>query len=312
MTKSIIRRWVSVLGLVILTFAITAANPTDSTARKHKNHASGGRVTKVHGKIAHNGRKSKHDRYARLSRHDRKVHAQAALSTRQKDEIVQKIRDLAKATPGGDSLMVGSAEIQSQIAEAAREEQAEDDVNVTIEQFFKGRGQSPLEPTVPVERTQDFTLYDETDPSRAAQRSDIMAEIIDWMGTRYVFGGLDRTGIDCSAFTREVFQKSFGVELPRTAYMQWQLGEPVEKQDLKFGDLVFFHTAGYAPITHVGIYIGEGLFANAACSKGVTVGSLSSTYWTKHYAGAKRLFANSGLASRQAPSTNGMALSEGQ
>jgi cell wall-associated NlpC family hydrolase len=309
MTRKIIRRWVSVLGLVILTFAITAATPTDSTARKHKN----GRVSKAHGKIAHNGRKTKHDRYARISRHGRKAHAaDAALSIREKDEIVQKIRDLAKATPGGDSLLVGSADVQSQIAEAAREEQAEDDVNVSIEQFFKDRGQSPLQPTVPVERTQDFTLYDETDPSRAAQRSDIMAEIIDWMGTRYVFGGLDRSGIDCSAFTREVFQKSFGVELPRTAYMQYQLGESVDKSELKFGDLVFFHTAGYAPITHVGIYIGEGLFANAACSKGVTVGSLTSTYWSKHYAGAKRLFANSGLASRQAPSASGMALSEGQ
>jgi cell wall-associated NlpC family hydrolase len=309
MTIQIIRRCASVLTVLLIALAITAGKPTDAAARKHKAASA----KKTHGKIAHNGRKSKHDRYARLSRHGRKAHAvSVALSTKEKDEIVQKIRDLAKATPGGDSLMVGSADVQSQIAEAAREEQAEDDVNVSIEQFFKERGQSPLEPTVPVERTQDFTLYDQTDPTRAAQRSDIMAEIIDWMGTRYVFGGLDRSGIDCSAFTREVFQKSFGVELPRTAYMQYQLGEPVDKNDLKFGDLVFFHTAGYAPITHVGIYIGEGLFANAACSKGVTVGSLTSTYWSKHYAGAKRLFANSGLASRQAPSTDGMALSEGQ
>src|SRR5205085_6615586 len=129
------------------------------------------------------------------------------------------------ATPGGDSLAAAltPAEIESQIAEAAREEQAEDDISVSIEQFFKsgGRDTAGLDPNILRERSQDFTLYDESDPSRAAQRSDIMAEIIDWIGTRYEFGGGDRSGIDCSAFTREVFQRSFGIELPRTAYMQW-------------------------------------------------------------------------------------------
>jgi cell wall-associated NlpC family hydrolase len=130
-----------------------------------------------------------------------------------------------------------------------------------------------------------------------------MAEIINWIGTRYSFGGVDRCGIDCSAFTREVFDKAFGLDLPRTAYMQSQMGDPVEKEKLQFGDLVFFKTAGYAPITHVGIYIGEGLFANAACSRGVTVASLESEYWAKHYVSARRLVANNGLASATVPET---------
>ena len=86
-----------------------------------------------------------------------------------------------------------------------------------------------------------------------------MQHIIDWVGTRYHFGGLSRDGIDCSAFTREVFRTSFNVDLPRTANMQSVLGSSVNKSGLKFGDLVFFHTAGYAKVTHVGIYVGEGL-----------------------------------------------------
>src|SRR5436190_10088053 len=132
MTELIIRRWVSVLAVLLIALTITAGKPTDATARKHKN----GRVTKTHGKIAHNGRHSKADRYARLSRHGKKGRSsKLALNSIEKDEIVQKIRDLAKATPGGDSLLVGSSEVQSQIAEAAREEQAEDDVNVSIEEF---------------------------------------------------------------------------------------------------------------------------------------------------------------------------------
>lgn len=323
MTQKIIRRWVSVLSLVLLAIAITSATAADTSARTHKHGRK--QVTshvKTHvtslphgkqGKIAQNARHKGH-RYARLSQRRHHSHvAQKALTTEEKQEIVQKIRDLSKVSVG-DTAPLQSAEIQSEIAQAAREEQAEDDVAVSIEQFFKARpgatGDTTMNPELVRERSKDFTLYDETDPTRAAQRSDIMAEIIDWIGTRYEFGGGTRTGIDCSAFTREVFQRAFGLELPRTAYMQWQLGESVSRDGLQFGDLVFFKTAGYAPITHVGIYIGEGLFANAACSRGVTVGSLESSYWSKRFAGAKRLFSNSGVASNISRSTsNTMALS---
>jgi cell wall-associated NlpC family hydrolase len=115
---------------------------------------------------------------------------------------------------------------------------------------------------------------------------------------------MGRAGIDCSAFTREVYAKSFGVELPRTANLQSRLGETIRKDELQFGDLVFFKTAKYAPVTHVGIYIGEGLFANAASSKGVSLASLDSKYWSKRYLNGKRLFTNSALASRATKSGN--------
>ena len=141
-------------------------------------------------------------------------------------------------------------------------------------------------------------LFDEGDPKVASTRSDVMQHIIDWVGTRYHYGGLSRDGIDCSAFTREVFRKSFNVDLPRTACMQSVLGNPVHKEALKFGDLVFFHTSGRAKISHVGIYVGEGLFANASCSRGVTVSSLESKYWAKRFLFAKRLFTNTSTAQK--------------
>jgi cell wall-associated NlpC family hydrolase len=321
-----------------------AATTTTSAARNHTTRRHG-----KHGRIVQNaGHRMKGHRFARLSRHRMNAHPhvpQRALTTQEKSEIVQKIRQLAE-TPttgtsianvsdvsagnsfsGDDSVVAAEAsspDIQSQIAEAAKEEQAEDNVEVSLDKYFKARpGASgatsadpsdamaaALDPAMDAERLPDVTLFDETDPSRAAQRSDVMAEIIDWIGTRYVFGGENRAGIDCSAFTRAVFSKSFGIELPRTAFDQSQLGDPVNKSDLQFGDLVFFKTAGYAPITHVGIYIGEGLFANAACSRGVTVASLESEYWSKHYVEARRLFSNSGMAAANA-SPVGSALADG-
>jgi cell wall-associated NlpC family hydrolase len=291
--------------LILFALLLVSATTTGAAARNHSSGRHGIHAGKSRHSARHQGK-----RYAKLSRHHV---VQKALTSKEKQDVIQKIEQLAKASvvPDGsaasdDSVVAAEAnslDIQSQIAEAAKEEQAEDNVDASIEQFFKARPgaiDANINPDTLRERQQDFTLYDESNPRVTAQRSDIMAQIIDWIGTRYVFGGENRGGIDCSAFTREVFQKAFGLELPRTAYMQSQLGDEVRKQDLQFGDLVFFRTARYAPITHVGIYIGEGLFANAACSRGVTVASLSSKYWSEHYIGARRLFTNSSLASTNA------------
>jgi probable lipoprotein NlpC len=298
----------------------------------------------THRKIAQNAHRTHGKHFARLSRHHRTP--QRPLTNQEKDDIVQKIRTLAKSSAGTDETLATtsaqpntalrasskddsviaaeakSPDVQAQIAEAAKEERAEDNVDISLDNYFKARPDASastsgeqssamadaLNPAAEVERQQDFTLSDENDPNRAAQRSDVMAEIINWIGTRYEFGGEDRSGIDCSSFTRQVFGKAFGLDLPRTAYEQSQLGDPVTKDALQFGDLVFFKTARYAPITHVGIYIGEGLFANAACSRGVTVASLEDTYWSAHYVGARRLLANNGTASVIQPSDKSMAV----
>ena len=324
MIQKTIRRFGVVVSLAVFALLLVAATTIDSAARTHKagRHTGSKRmIGHASGKSAHNARHAKHGKHSARLSHRMTHHPHHAsskpLTSVEKDEMIEKIKELAKSSVISDDSLIASekqsADIQSQIAEAAKEEQAEDDVDVSIEQFFKARPgatDAELSPDVARERQQDFTLFDESDPAHAAQRSDIMAEIIDWIGTRYTFGGESRMGIDCSAFTREVFSQAFGVELPRTAYMQWQIGDPINREQLQFGDLVFFKTARYAPITHVGIYIGEGLFANAACSRGVTVASLSSTYWEKRYVGARRLFSNSGLASAKQPATLPMAANE--
>jgi cell wall-associated NlpC family hydrolase len=302
MTQTIIRRFTPVVSLVV---ALLLMSSTGVSA-KHR-----------HGAVRKASHSSKHSpkgkRYAKLSHKHGHVATSKPLSLEEKQEMVDKIKELAKSSLVEPSTTVDSnaasqSEIEAELAQAAKEEAEEDDVDVSIEQFFRARPgaiDADLSPDVARERQNDYTLYDESDPDVAAHRSDIMEQIIDWIGTRYEFGGENRGGIDCSAFTRAVFEKAFGLDLPRTAVAQSQLGENVSKERLQFGDLVFFKTARYASITHVGIYIGEGLFANAACSKGVSVASLSSKYWSKHYIGAKRLFANSASAGKlqQAPNS---------
>jgi cell wall-associated NlpC family hydrolase len=116
----------------------------------------------------------------------------------------------------------------------------------------------------------------------------MMREISKMMGVSYKLGGMDENGIDCSAYTMTVYRNSISRQLPRSSAEQYKIGIPVDYNDLKFGDLVFFDTTG-DPASHVGIYLGDDLFAHASVSLGVTISSLESFYFKKRYNGARRI-----------------------
>jgi lipoprotein Spr len=128
-------------------------------------------------------------------------------------------------------------------------------------------------------------------------KQSMMNAIMEWLGTRYHFGGTGRTGIDCSAFVRAVFASSANLVLPRTAQSQIEVGQRIRNvEDLQFGDLVFFHTARHAYVSHVGIYLGNNLFAHSSSRFGVTVSPLNSDYYSSHLVGARRLTENDVVA----------------
>ena len=101
-------------------------------------------------------------------------------------------------------------------------------------------------------------------------------------------GDEDMSGMDCSGYTMVVYEKSMKRDLPRTSAEQYRVGSAIMRDQLQFGDLVFFNTTG-DPASHVGIYIGDDLFAHASVSLGVTISSLQSTYYNKRYQGARRI-----------------------
>ena len=110
-----------------------------------------------------------------------------------------------------------------------------------------------------------------------------------YLGIRYVLGGNGNGGIDCSSYTMNVFRQ-MGVNLPRTAAAQWRTGSAVSRRDLRAGDLVFFNTMGRTA-SHVGIYMGDGMMANANSYKGRTVVEplFANSYWANRYDGARRV-----------------------
>lgn len=115
-----------------------------------------------------------------------------------------------------------------------------------------------------------------------------MDKVIDKaIGTKYVSGGISTNGFDCSGFTMYVFDK-IGIDLPHQSGSQYQMGSAISRDEIRPGDLVFFNTTGKG-VSHVGIYVGEGKFAHASSSRGVTISSLSDSYYVNRYVGAKRI-----------------------
>jgi cell wall-associated NlpC family hydrolase len=96
------------------------------------------------------------------------------------------------------------------------------------------------------------------------------------------------TGFDCSGFVHYVFDRALGLDLPSDSASQFNAGARVDRGGLKMGDLVFFRTKGRR-ISHVGIYLDNGLFIHSPSSgKRVRIDHLAETYWAKRYVGAKR------------------------
>jgi cell wall-associated NlpC family hydrolase len=130
-----------------------------------------------------------------------------------------------------------------------------------------------------LERISSFT-------DRAAQ---VAIEALSLVGIRYRYGGNSpEQGLDCSGLVRYVFREA-GTELPRTSNEMSQRGQPVDKQDLQPGDLVFFNTLNRA-FSHVGIYLGNNQFIHApSTGRNVRVENMDMAYWKARFNGARRV-----------------------
>ena len=119
--------------------------------------------------------------------------------------------------------------------------------------------------------------------------SDVVRTAYAYRGTPYRYGSSGRGSFDCSGFTSYIYGKK-GVSLPHSAKGQFEQGHHVSRDEMKPGDLVFFHTVT-SGISHVGMYVGNGKFVHCSSrrSGGVRVDNLDSGYYSKAFRGARRV-----------------------
>src|SRR3954468_1466983 len=100
------------------------------------------------------------------------------------------------------------------------------------------------------------------------------------VGDAYVYGAAGPSAFDCSGLMMAAWAQA-GVGLPHSSSAQMGSGTPVSQSQLQPGDLVFY----YSPVSHVGMYIGNGQIVHAANpSSGVTTAPVNSM----PYSGAVR------------------------
>jgi len=114
-----------------------------------------------------------------------------------------------------------------------------------------------------------------------------------YLGTRYLFGGTNKSGIDCSGLLYVSFKENGITNIPRIAQEFARLGSIIiNTNDIKSGDLVFF-TNTYKTsklVTHAGLCIGNGEFIHSSSSKGVMISRVNDPYyWRKKFLFATRV-----------------------
>lgn len=126
---------------------------------------------------------------------------------------------------------------------------------------------------------------DKDSPNRLTR---LFTDMRQYFGIRYRFGGTTPAGFDCSGFVRFMFGKVFDMQLPRSSREMSNIGTRVDRNELKPGDLVFFHNKGKR-INHVGIFVGNGMFVHSSLSKGITRSHLDDFYYDRHFSTGVRV-----------------------
>jgi peptidoglycan DL-endopeptidase CwlO len=112
--------------------------------------------------------------------------------------------------------------------------------------------------------SQALAIYDRTGsyPNIAVTGDSLGEQALRWaltkLGDMYEWGGAGPNAFDCSGLVMWAYAQ-VGISLTHYTGAQWNEGEHISRSQLEPGDLVFF----FADISHVGMYIGNGLMVDA-------------------------------------------------
>ena len=116
------------------------------------------------------------------------------------------------------------------------------------------------------------------------ERTMILAEARQALGTPYRYGGDTLSGLDCSGLVQLTYARA-GISVPRSSSQQFDRLPPIDTA--RPGDLLFFDTSGGGDASHVGIYLGNNRMIHApGRGRQVTTTPLGLDYWQERFLGA--------------------------
>ena len=203
--------------------------------------------------------------------------ADASVAAAQAQATAQKAADEAQATY--DAVAAQQADLQKQVADyqaqfdqlSAQEQQAAIGASHDGDRASRSAERAEVAPSGPIVAN-----------SQAAQIAVDVA--MAQRGKPYVWAASGPDSFDCSGLTAFAY-KAAGIGLPHSSAQQSRMGQAVARADLQPGDLVFF----YSPVSHVGIYIGNGQMVHAPTSGDVV--KVASVDSMGGYAGGRRIAA---------------------
>lgn len=130
------------------------------------------------------------------------------------------------------------------------------------------------------------TTSSSIDPTVSPQKVISIAESM--IGTPYVWGGSNATGVDCSGLVYYAFKQA-GMSIGRYSAAGYY-DRSYDVDHPQPGDLVFFKNTYKKGISHVGIYLGNHQFIQADDTHGVMVSNLNSNYYQQHFDSFKRFY----------------------
>jgi cell wall-associated NlpC family hydrolase len=153
----------------------------------------------------------------------------------------------------------------------------------------KSVGPARQDPPAPQTQPANFERTSDAGPPQLAVNEvsrRVIDEALSYRGTRYVYGGNSRSGVDCSGLVKNCFSAN-GMSLPRRASEQARIGQDVPLDQLQPGDRLYFSVR--KEFDHTGIYLGEGQFIHAGSGRGnVGVDNLTKGLYARTLSAARR------------------------
>lgn len=146
-----------------------------------------------------------------------------------------------------------------------------------------------------IERRESANI-DNLSPESSRMINDLLKEAQSHLGKKYVHGTHGPSTFDCSGFTSYVY-KQFGYNISPGSRIQYTQGTPVDRKDLRKGDLVFFTSRSSGKnVGHVGMVWEVDKEKNTfkfihASIRGVKISNFEG-YYVPRYVGAKRIINN--------------------